>query len=228
MAILDINEIRAILPHRYPFLLVDRIVEMEADRIVGIKNVTNNEPFFQGHFPDFPVMPGVLIVEAMAQTAGVLVLQSMPDRHNKLVLLVAVENARFRRPVVPGDTLRMEMKVLKRRPAWPRWRAWPPWTAWSWPKPKSCASSPIRKQKPTAAPTGVTMPIHPTAIVDPAARIAESAEIGPYCIIGADVEIGARTRLMANNLPRRPHLDRRGQHLLPVHHRRRRLAGPEV
>jgi beta-hydroxyacyl-ACP dehydratase FabZ len=115
MPILDINEIRAILPHRYPFLLVDRIVEMDAEHIVGIKNVTHNEPFFTGHFPDFPVMPGVLIVEAMAQTAGVLVLKSIPDRARKLVLLVAIENARFRRPVVPGDTLRMEMKVLKRK-----------------------------------------------------------------------------------------------------------------
>jgi 3-hydroxyacyl-[acyl-carrier-protein] dehydratase len=115
MAILDINEIKAILPHRYPFLLVDRIVEMEPDRIVGIKNVTHNEPFFQGHFPNFPVMPGVLIIEAMAQAAGVLVLKSIEDRESKLVLLVAVENARFRRPVVPGDTLRMEMKVIKRK-----------------------------------------------------------------------------------------------------------------
>jgi len=115
MPILDINEIRAILPHRYPFLLVDRIVEMEPERIVGIKNVTLNEPFFQGHFPDFPVMPGVLIVEAMAQAAGILVLKSIADREQKLVLLVAIENARFRRPVVPGDTLRMEMKVLKRK-----------------------------------------------------------------------------------------------------------------
>jgi beta-hydroxyacyl-ACP dehydratase FabZ len=88
---------------------------MEPERIVGIKNVTMNEPFFQGHFPDFPVMPGVLIVEAMAQAAGVLVLKSIADREQKLVLLVAIENARFRRPVVPGDTLRMEMKVLKRK-----------------------------------------------------------------------------------------------------------------
>ncbi len=115
MHILDINEIRKILPHRYPFLLVDRIVELEAERIVGIKNVTVNEPFFQGHFPDFPVMPGVLIVEAMAQAAGVLVLQAIPDRDNKLVFLVAIENARFRKPVVPGDTLRLEMTVVKRR-----------------------------------------------------------------------------------------------------------------
>jgi beta-hydroxyacyl-ACP dehydratase FabZ len=115
MPTLDINEIKQILPHRFPFLLVDRIIECEAERIVGLKNVTLNEPFFQGHFPDFPVMPGVLIVEAMAQTAGILVLKSIEDRERKLVLLVAVENARFRKPVVPGDTLRLEMKLLKRK-----------------------------------------------------------------------------------------------------------------
>jgi len=115
MTVLDINEIQSILPHRYPFLLVDRIVELEAERIVGIKNVTLNEPFFAGHFPAFPVMPGVLIIEAMAQAAGVLVLKNIPDRHQKLVFLVAVENARFRKPVVPGDTLRLEMQIIKRR-----------------------------------------------------------------------------------------------------------------
>jgi beta-hydroxyacyl-ACP dehydratase FabZ len=112
---MDIQAIREILPHRYPMLLVDRIEELEAERIVGIKNVTINEPFFNGHFPDFPVMPGVLIVEAMAQVAGVLVLAQMPDRANKLVLLAAVEEAKFRKPVRPGDQLRIEMKVGKRK-----------------------------------------------------------------------------------------------------------------
>src|SRR5450432_2266030 len=112
---LDISEIRDILPHRYPFLLVDRILELEPERIVGIKNVTINEPFFVGHFPDFPVMPGVLIVEAMAQVAGVLVLSQIPDRKSKLVLLASIENAKFRRPVRPGDQLRIEMKVVKRK-----------------------------------------------------------------------------------------------------------------
>jgi 3-hydroxyacyl-[acyl-carrier-protein] dehydratase len=94
-------------------LLVDRIVELAEDRIVGIKNVTANEPFFLGHFPDFPVMPGVLIVEAMAQVAGVLVLSRIPDRHSKLVLLASIEQAKFRKPVVPGDQLRIEMIVTK-------------------------------------------------------------------------------------------------------------------
>src|SRR6185437_13436534 len=112
---LDIDAIREILPHRYPFLLVDRIEELEAERIVGIKNVTINEPFFNGHFPDFPVMPGVLIVEAMAQVAGVLVLSQMPERGNKLVLLASVEEAKFRKPVRPGDQLRIEMKIAKRK-----------------------------------------------------------------------------------------------------------------
>ena len=115
MPTLDIEEIRGILPHRYPMLLVDRILELEPDRIVGIKNVTVNEPFFAGHFPDFPVMPGVLIVEAMAQVAGILVLKDMPDRANKLVFLAGIDSAKFRRPVLPGDQLRIEMRVVKKK-----------------------------------------------------------------------------------------------------------------
>lgn len=112
---MDIQAIREILPHRYPMLLVDRIEELEADRVVGIKNVTMNEPFFNGHFPDYPVMPGVLIVEAMAQVAGVLVLSQIPDRKNKIVLLAAVDGAKFRKPVRPGDQLRIEMTLSRRK-----------------------------------------------------------------------------------------------------------------
>src|SRR5712692_7978473 len=115
MPVMDIQAIREILPHRYPMLLVDRIEELEEERIVGIKNVTVNEPFFAGHFPDFAVMPGVMILEAMAQVAGVLVLNSIPDRKSELVLLASVEQAKFRKPVRPGDQLRIEMKVSKRK-----------------------------------------------------------------------------------------------------------------
>jgi 3-hydroxyacyl-[acyl-carrier-protein] dehydratase len=111
--ILDINAIQAILPHRYPFLLIDAIEEMERwKRIVGIKNVTINEHFFQGHFPGKPIMPGVLIIESMAQTGGLLLLQEVKDREKKLLYFVAIDAARFRRPVVPGDQLRIEVNVL--------------------------------------------------------------------------------------------------------------------
>lgn len=114
--ILDVNEIQKILPHRYPFLFVDSIVEMERlKRVVGIKNVTINESFFQGHFPGQPIMPGVLIIESMAQTGGLLLLQEVPDRESKLLYFVAVDGARFRRPVVPGDQLKVEMKVISWR-----------------------------------------------------------------------------------------------------------------
>ncbi|HWF45429.1 MAG TPA: 3-hydroxyacyl-ACP dehydratase FabZ, partial [Bryobacteraceae bacterium] len=115
--VLDIADIMAILPHRYPFLLIDRLMEIERKkRIVAIKNVTVNEPFFAGHFPSFPIMPGVLIVEAIAQAGGALLLTEIPDRENKLMVFTGIERAKFRRPVVPGDQLRIEINVLNWRP----------------------------------------------------------------------------------------------------------------
>ncbi len=111
---LDVMEIQKYLPHRYPFLLVDRILEIEpGKRIVGLKNVTFNEPFFQGHFPQSPIMPGVLVIEAMAQVGGVLAYQSAPEAKGKLIYFAALDKVRFRRPVVPGDQLILELEMLR-------------------------------------------------------------------------------------------------------------------
>jgi len=116
MSTLQIREIMERIPHRYPFLLVDRVIELVPQkRIVAIKNVTINEEFFQGHFPGAPVMPGVLIIEALAQAGAVLLLSDIPDRESKLVYFTGIDDARFRRPVVPGDQIRLTMEVLKLR-----------------------------------------------------------------------------------------------------------------
>ena len=113
---MDIQEILAVLPHRYPFLLVDRVLEVTpGERIAAIKNVTVNEPFFNGHFPGRPVMPGVLVIEGMAQAAGLLLLREREERSSKLLLFTSIERARFRRPVVPGDQLRYELEVVRLR-----------------------------------------------------------------------------------------------------------------
>jgi UDP-3-O-[3-hydroxymyristoyl] N-acetylglucosamine deacetylase/3-hydroxyacyl-[acyl-carrier-protein] dehydratase len=114
----DINDIMKVLPHRYPFLFVDRVLEMEEKkRIVGIKNVTMNEPFFQGHFPGHPIMPGVLIIEAMAQVGGILLMGLVDDPEKKVVYFISLDNVRFRRPVRPGDQLRFELEVTQLRGA---------------------------------------------------------------------------------------------------------------
>ncbi len=114
--LLDARAIQQLLPHRYPFLLVDRIIELVPfERVVGIKQVTVNEPFFQGHFPGAPVMPGVLVVEALAQCGAVLALREIEDRDKKLVLFSGIDKARFRRAVVPGDTLMLEVTALRFR-----------------------------------------------------------------------------------------------------------------
>jgi len=113
---LDINEIKKIIPHRYPFLLVDKIIECDDDsQIVGIKSVTMNEPFFQGHFPEFPVMPGVLIVEAMAQVACILAMRVLKKEGHSSVFFTGIDGVKFRKPVVPGDVLRLELTKTKQR-----------------------------------------------------------------------------------------------------------------
>ena len=113
---MDIERILQTLPHRYPFLLVDRIVEVEGTtRVVGLKNVTINEPFFQGHFPGHPIMPGVLIIEAMAQVGGMLLMGSFDDPETKVVYFMSLDNVKWRRPVKPGDQLRFELEVVQIR-----------------------------------------------------------------------------------------------------------------
>lgn len=115
--VLEIQDIMSILPHRFPFLLIDRLMEFERKkRIVAIKNVTINEPFFAGHFPNYPIMPGVLIVESIAQAGGALLLTEIPDRDSKLMVFTGIERAKFRKPVVPGDQLRIEVDVLNWKP----------------------------------------------------------------------------------------------------------------
>jgi beta-hydroxyacyl-ACP dehydratase FabZ len=113
---LDVRAIMQIIPHRYPFLLVDRVLELEEGRrIVALKNVTFNEPFFQGHFPGNPIMPGVLVVEAMAQAGAILLLHARPESRGKVVYFAGIDKAKFRRPVVPGDSVRLQVEVLKLR-----------------------------------------------------------------------------------------------------------------
>lgn len=112
----DIHWIRRTLPHRYPFLLIDRVIEMvPGERVTALKNVTANEPFFTGHFPDRPVMPGVLLVEGMAQAGGALLLEGREEKDRQLTYLMSIERARFRRPVVPGDQIRFEVEILRLR-----------------------------------------------------------------------------------------------------------------
>jgi 3-hydroxyacyl-[acyl-carrier-protein] dehydratase len=113
-ALLNIEKILKILPHRYPFLLVDRVLKLEKGKsIIAIKNVSCNEPFFQGHFPDLKVMPGVLVVEALAQTGGILLHYSIPEPEKKFVFLVKVDGMKFRKPVVPGDQLKLEVEIIR-------------------------------------------------------------------------------------------------------------------
>lgn len=192
MVELDIREIAKIIPHRYPFLLIDRVIELEeGKRAVAIKNVTMNEPQFTGHFPEIPIMPGVLIIEALAQVGVVMALRA-PANEGKIVLFAGIDGVRFRRQVIPGDQLRLEVETI-----WVR--------------------GPLGKMKGRALVNGEvaaegefmfsladretgSAKIHPTATVHKNAQLGKNVEIGPYAVIGANVKIGDETRVGAHSV----------------------------
>ncbi len=192
---MDIGDILRTLPHRFPFLLVDRIIELEeGHRAVGIKNVTVNEPFFQGHFPGLPIMPGVLILEAMAQVGAVIALK-MPENEGKLVYFAGIDGVRFRKPVVPGDQLRIEVEALKMKGT-------------------------IGKLKCAAKVDGEVVAegeilfslndrlsdepkIHQTASVHPSVHFGKNVDIGPYVVIGPEVKIGDNTKIGSHTIIRK-------------------------
>jgi UDP-N-acetylglucosamine acyltransferase len=189
MTQLDVNDIMKIIPHRYPFLLIDKVLELvEGKRCVAIKNVTINEPFFQGHFPGYPIMPGVLICEAIAQTGVVMALR-VPGNEGKIVLFAGIDNVRFRRPVAPGDQLRFEVETI--------------WARGNLGKMKGRAlvdgelavegefMFSLADKDPNSA------KVHPTATVHPSALLGKNVDIGPYVVIGPDVKIGAGTKIGA-------------------------------
>lgn len=192
MTELDIKEIKKIVPHRYPFLLIDRIIELEeGKKAVAIKNVTINEPFFQGHFPGHPIMPGVLICEAIAQ-AGVVMALRVPGNEEKLIYFAGMDNVRFRKPVVPGDQLRLEVETLWVRGNLGKMRG------------KALVGKEVAAEGDimfSLAEKGEGgARIHPTASVHPSAVLGKNVEIGPYSVIGPEVKIGDETKVGPHTL----------------------------
>lgn len=192
---MDIKEILASLPHRYPMLLVDRIVELEDKRVVGIKNVTINEPFFVGHFPQEPVMPGVLLLEAMAQVGGILLIHKVPEAKGKTIYLMGMDRIKFRKPVVPGDQLRLEMDLLKIRSKMAVMDGVAFVDGEKVCEARIMATVVDREAVSVDSAPKETANVHPTAMVDPGAKLGEGVVVGPYCSVGKDVVIGANTKL---------------------------------
>ncbi|MFH1387157.1 MAG: acyl-ACP--UDP-N-acetylglucosamine O-acyltransferase [bacterium] len=190
MAELDIKEIMKIIPHRYPFLLIDQVVEIEeGKRAVAIKNVTMNEPQFTGHFPGIPIMPGVLIIEALAQVGVVMALR-IPANEGKLVVFAGIDGVRFRRPVVPGDQLRLEVETVWTRGALGKMKG------------KATVNGEVAAEGEfmfsLADKTASGQKIHPTATIHAKAQLGKNVEIGPGVVIGADVKIGEGTKVDAH------------------------------
>lgn len=186
---LDIKEILKTIPHRYPFALIDRIIELEeGKRAVAIKNVTFNEPHFQGHFPDHPIMPGVLIIEAIAQVGVVMALR-LPATEGKLVYFAGIDNVRFRRPVVPGDQLRLEVETVWFRGNLGKMKG------------KATVDGEVAAEGEfmfsLADRQGSGVKVHPTATIHPKAVLGKNVEIGPYCVIGPEVNVGDQTKIEA-------------------------------
>ena len=198
---MDILEIMSILPHRYPFLLIDRVVEMERkQRIVAIKNVTMNEPHFQGHFPDYPIMPGVLMVEAIAQTGGALLLTEIPDRDSKLMVFTGIESATVSQAGYAGRSAAhrgngAELAQPCGEDAGQRHGRWQAGLRCDCDVPGGSACG----EEGCNAERGRTrVSIHPTAIVAEGAQIPESCTVGPYCTIGANVVLGEECELVSH------------------------------
>lgn len=189
MVELDIKEIMKVVPHRYPFLLIDKVIELEeGKRAVAIKNVTINEPFFQGHFPGLPIMPGVLIIEALAQVGVVMALRT-PGTEGKVVYFAGIDDVRFRRPVVPGDQLRLEVETLWVRGNLGKMRG------------KASVNGEIVTEGEfmfSLVDREAGVKIHPTATVHPRAILSKGVEIGPYSVIGPEVKIGEGTKIEAH------------------------------
>ncbi len=241
----DIQEILEFLPHRYPFLLIDRIVEFEpTKRLVAIKNVTINEPFFQGHFPGYPIMPGVLVVEAMAQAGGIIMMAEMPDRHEKLVVFTGIERAKFRRPVTPGDQIRIEVEVLSfRTRAGPHpgqgdggWKTClrsdadvPGCTARAREAcPRRCLSRRAFGGGQSSGDGGSRVSIHPSAVIAAGAVVPASCTIGPFSTIGPEVVLGEECVLVSHVvLDGRTRIGKRNT-FYPFRRYRRGSAGFEV
>ena len=187
---MDIHGVMQLLPHRYPFLMVDRVVKIEGNHIIGIKNVTINEPYFQGHFPGHPMMPGVLQLEAMAQVAGIVMLKSA-ENAGKIAYFMSAEDVKWRKPVHPGDVLVIEVELTKMRGKIGKAKG----------RVQSAGGggqrgrSDLHADRTRWRERPLDHMIHPTAIIHPKAQIGADCEIGPYCVIGEHVVLGPGCRL---------------------------------